>query len=77
MERQANRLQRAKEQEEASKRWFDLKVNTSVYITGLPEDVTEQKLADVRLFGLAGSCQLPLATTTDHMALRGNESQYT
>ena len=51
MEREAKKAQRAKEQEEASKKWFDLKVNTSVYVTGLPDDVTEQQLAEVTFFG--------------------------
>ena len=35
----------AKEKEE--QKWFDLKQNTSVYITGLPTDVTEAEMAEV------------------------------
>ena len=27
--------------------WFDQKVNTGVYVTGLPDDVTEEELAEV------------------------------
>ncbi len=27
--------------------WFDLKVNTSVYVTGLPDDVTVEELVEV------------------------------
>ena len=47
MERIAEKKRKAKEQAEAQKQWFDLKVNTSVYVTGLPDDIDEAKLAEV------------------------------
>lgn len=47
-ERIADKQKKAKMQEEAQKQWFDLKVNTSVYITGLPDDISEAQLAEVR-----------------------------
>lgn len=47
MEKLAEKKRKAAEQEEAQKRWFDLKVNTSIYITGLPDDVDEGELAEV------------------------------
>lgn len=47
MERIAEKKKRAKEQAEAQKQWFDLKVNTSVYVTGLPDDIDEPQLAEV------------------------------
>ena len=45
----AERKKREKEQKEKKAAWFDLKVNTSVYVTGLPDDVTEAEFAEVRL----------------------------
>jgi HIV Tat-specific factor 1 len=30
--------------------WFDLKVNTHVYVTGLPEDVTTEEVSKVEPF---------------------------
>ena len=50
MDRIAEKQKRAKEQAEAQKQWFNLKVNTSVYVTGLPDDITEVQLAEVRCF---------------------------
>ena len=41
-----------KEAKEAKQGWFDLKKNTSVYVTGLPEDVTEAEVAEA--FGKCG-----------------------
>lgn len=32
--------------------WFDLKVNTHVYVTGLPEDVTADEVSDVHSLSL-------------------------
>lgn len=53
MERIAEKKRKAAEQAEAQKHWFDLKVNTSVYVTGLPDDVDESQLAEVKqLFSL-------------------------
>ena len=47
-ERIADKQKKAKMQAEAQKQWFDLKVNTSVYVTGLPDDISEAQLAEVR-----------------------------
>ena len=47
MERIAEKKRKAQEQAEAQKQWFDLKVNTSVYVTGLPDDIEEAELAEV------------------------------
>jgi hypothetical protein len=49
MERIAEKQKRAKEEAEKKKQWFDIKVNTSVYVSGLPDDITEGQLAEVRL----------------------------
>ena len=47
MERIAEKQKRAKEEAEASKQWFEMKQNTSVYVTGLPDDVTPEEMAEV------------------------------
>jgi len=49
MERIAEKQKRAKEDAEKKKQWFDIKVNTSVYVSGLPDDITEGQLAEVRI----------------------------
>jgi hypothetical protein len=41
------RAKKAKEAAEKEQTWFEPKVNTSVYVTGLPSDVTEAELAQV------------------------------
>ena len=41
-----------KEAKEAKQGWFDLKKNTSVYITGLPDDATEAEVGEA--FGKCG-----------------------
>ena len=48
LEKHAERQKRAREAAEKQAQWFDMKVNTSVYVTGLPEDVTEAELLQVR-----------------------------
>ena len=53
VERIAEKKRKAAEQAEAQKNWFDLKVNTSVYVTGLPDDVDEGQLAEVACFFLS------------------------
>ncbi|KAK9862843.1 hypothetical protein WJX84_004994 [Apatococcus fuscideae] len=49
LEKRKEKAKKAKEAAEAAqpKAWFDLKINTSVYVTGLPDDVTEMELAQV------------------------------
>jgi HIV Tat-specific factor 1 len=47
MEKHQERQKRARENAEAQAQWFELKENTSVYITGLPDDVTEAEIAQV------------------------------
>lgn len=42
----AERAKKAREAEEAKQKWFELKKNTSVYITGLPEDLTEHEMIE-------------------------------
>eukprot|EP00955_Chlamydomonas_euryale_P019368 206326-Chlamydomonas_euryale.AAC.12 len=37
----------AVKKEEKPATWFELKVNTSVYVTGLPDDVTVEEVAEV------------------------------
>lgn len=56
MERIAEKKKKAKEQAEAQKQWFDLKKNTSIYVTGLPDDIDEPQLAEVSLKKI-GSCR--------------------
>lgn len=49
MEKHLEKQKRARESAEAQAAWFDLKKNTSVYITGLPDDATEAEIAQVDL----------------------------
>lgn len=46
MAKHAERQKRALEADKP-KEWFELKVNTSVYVTALPDDVTEAEFAEV------------------------------
>lgn len=41
------RSQRGREAREKESQWFELKQNTSVYVTGLPLDVTKDEIAEV------------------------------
>ncbi len=43
--------------EAEEEKWKELKVITSVYVTGLPDDVTEAELAQVRFWGLSWGVQ--------------------
>ena len=43
----AKHAERAAKAKQEGQQWFDLKQNTSVYVTGLPTDVTEPELAEV------------------------------
>ena len=52
MAKHAEKGRKAREAEKQAT-WFDLKVNTSVYVTGLPDDVMETEVAEVRLASLA------------------------
>ena len=45
-EKAAKRLE-AKEQQQQQQGWFQLKTNTSVYVTGLPGDTTPEEVAGV------------------------------
>lgn len=47
MEKHREKQKRARESAEEQAKWFDMKVNTSVYITGLPDDATETEVAQV------------------------------
>eukprot|EP00884_Botryococcus_braunii_P010462 jgi/Botrbrau1/19417/Bobra.0338s0044.1 len=47
VEKHKEKARKAKEAAEKEQSWFDMKVNTSVYVTGLPSDVTEGELAQV------------------------------
>lgn len=38
---------KAPKKEEKPAAWFELKVNTSVYVTGLPDDVTVEEIVEV------------------------------
>ena len=53
LEREKNKQQRAREAAAQKQAWTDLKHNTSVYVQGLPEDVTEGELMEV------STCMLP------------------
>lgn len=48
IEREKERSKKAKEDATRKAEWFELKQNTSVYVSGLPSDVTEEELAQVR-----------------------------
>jgi HIV Tat-specific factor 1 len=46
LEAAKERAKKAKEHRESQSGWFDLKKNTSVYVTGLPGDVTAAEVAE-------------------------------
>lgn len=48
IEREKERSKKAKEDATRKAEWFELKQNTSVYVSGLPSDVTEEEVAQVR-----------------------------
>ncbi|KAL3133307.1 hypothetical protein ABBQ38_007186 [Trebouxia sp. C0009 RCD-2024] len=52
IEREKERSNKAKEEATRKAEWFELKQNTSVYVSGLPSDVTEEEVAQV--FGKCG-----------------------
>ena len=52
LEAARERAKRAKANADANQGWFDLKKNTSVYVTGIPDDATIQEVAEV--FGKCG-----------------------
>lgn len=47
IEREKERSKKAKEAATQKAEWFELKQNTSVYVSGLPSDVTEEEVAQV------------------------------
>lgn len=47
IEREKERSKKAKEDANKKAEWFELKQNTSVYVSGLPSDVTEEEVAQV------------------------------
>ncbi len=48
LQEKAKRAKEAAEKERLQEQtWCDVKVTTSVYVTGLPDDVTEEELAQV------------------------------
>ena len=47
IEREKERSKKAKEAATKKAEWFELKQNTSVYVSGLPSDVTEEEVAQV------------------------------
>jgi len=47
IEREKERAKKAKEEAIKKAEWFELKQNTSVYVSGLPSDVTEGEVAQV------------------------------
>ena len=53
LEREKNKQARAREEAAQKAQWTDLKHNTSVYVQGLPEDVTEEEFVEVRLHEIA------------------------
>ena len=48
IEREKERSKKAKEAATKKAEWFELKQNTSVYVSGLPSDVTEEEVAQVK-----------------------------
>lgn len=48
IEREKERSKKAKEDATRKSEWFELKQNTSVYVSGLPSDVTEEEVAQVQ-----------------------------
>lgn len=61
------RVKRAKEVHESQQGWFDLKKNTSVYVTGLPDDVTEAEV--VHVFEKCGVIKLDQETQMPRVKL--------
>lgn len=47
IEREKDRAKKAKEAAVKKAEWFELKQNTSVYVSGLPSDVTEEEIGQV------------------------------
>lgn len=47
IEKEKDRAKKAKEDAAKKVEWFELKQNTSVYISGLPSDVTEEEVVQV------------------------------
>lgn len=61
IEREKERSKKAKEAATKKAEWFELKQNTSVYVSGLPSDVTEEEVAQVmKQSGPANCCCLPI-----------------
>lgn len=56
IEREKERSKKAKEDATRKAEWFELKQNTSVYVSGLPSDVTEEEVAQVPHLCLSPSC---------------------
>ena len=70
MQREKEKIAAAKEEKEKKEQtWFDLKQNTSVYVTGLPEDVTIDEVRSSRV--LASPSEL-LASPSELLARRFN-----
>jgi hypothetical protein len=58
IERAKERAKRAKEHAATKDNFVQMKVNTSVYVTGLPDDVTEEEVSQVGAT-VKGPCLLP------------------
>ena len=56
IEREKDRAKKAKEAAAQKAEWFELKQNTSVYISGLPSDVTEEEVAQVNQYSGCSHC---------------------
>lgn len=61
IEREKERSKKAKEDATRKAEWFELKQNTSVYVSGLPSDVTEEEVAQVCQASMFVTLMLPPA----------------
>jgi len=58
----AGRGKRKAQSNQEASNWFDLKVNSNVYISGLPDDVTQEEL--ITHFSKCGVIKLDAETST-------------
>lgn len=55
-----NRKKAKKEKEKKKEKWYQPKINTNIYVSGLPEDITEDEMKD--FFIKAGVIRIDPAT---------------
>lgn len=46
MKKERNRKKTKRQAEKRKEKWYQAKINTFIYISGLPQDITEEELKD-------------------------------